>query len=75
MSPVWIKRLLTAACVLTLAGLALMVWSVVDPSVVPVMLAMMAGQGLGTVALLLFLFVVIMDLRKAKVFEDKEHKP
>lgn len=52
------------ACALTLLALALMVWSLLDPRPAPVMLAMSAGQGLGTLSLLAYLAVVVADLRR-----------
>lgn len=56
-----ISRLLKLAAVLTLIGLALMVWSMVQPTPMPVILAMSAGQGLGIVAFAMFLYCVIAD--------------
>lgn len=58
---------LRLACWLTIAALALFVWSVLDPGVIPVMIAMSVGQGLGTMATALFLWVVVTDLRRARV--------
>ena len=58
------KRLLRIACVIGLAALALIGWSLFDQGWIPVMAAMTAGQFLGTVALALFLFVVTIDLRR-----------
>ena len=49
---------------LTLIALALMVWSVLVPTPLPVMLAMTIGQGLGTAAFGIFGWVVFSDLRK-----------
>ena len=54
---------LRAACVLALAALALMVWSVVDPRPLLVVGAMSVGQGLGTLSFGAFLWVVARDLR------------
>jgi len=51
------------ACFLALAALALMAWSLVDPHPIPVILAMSAGQVLGTGSLVAFLFVVVAELR------------
>jgi hypothetical protein len=51
--------------VLTLVGLALMLWSMVEPTPLPVMLAMTVGQGIGSLAFALYLFVVVRDLRRA----------
>jgi hypothetical protein len=62
--------LLRIAAVLALVGLALMVWSVLQPTPMPVILAMSVGQGIGTLSFLLFLVVVIRDLRRKKVLEE-----
>lgn len=59
------RRLLSISCLLTLVALALMVWSVLDPRPTPVMLAMSVAQGIGTLAFLLYAFVILNDLRKA----------
>jgi hypothetical protein len=59
-------RALQVSAVLTLLAVALMVWSLVQPTPLPVMLAMTAGQGLGTLAFGLFLFVVVRDVRKGR---------
>ncbi len=62
-------RLLRASAVLTLVALALMAWSMVQPTPLPVMLAMTVGQALGTLAFALYGYVVIVDLlriRKAR---------
>jgi hypothetical protein len=72
---VWERRLLVASCLLTLVGLALIVWSVVDPRPVPVMLAMSVAQGIGTLAFLLYLTVVLLDLRRARVLGDDAAPP
>ena len=54
---------LRIAAVLTLVGLALMVWSLVQPTPLPVMLAMTVGQAVGTVAFALYLVVVVRAIR------------
>jgi hypothetical protein len=51
---------------LALVALALIVWSVVDPRPMPVILAMSAGQVLGTLSFVAFLLVVARDLRAAQ---------
>jgi hypothetical protein len=56
---------LRISAVLTLVGLAMMAWSMLEPTPLPVMLAMSAGQGIGCLAFGLYLFVVIRDLRTA----------
>ena len=60
------ERLLRTAAVLTLLALALMVWSMLQPTPLPVMLAMSVGQGIGTLAFALYGYVVIADLRRAR---------
>ncbi len=55
---------LRIAAVLTLFGLALMVWSLLQPTPLPVMLAMTVGQAFGTTAFALYLLVVIRALRR-----------
>jgi len=55
---------LRIAAVLTLAGLALMVWSILVPTPLPVMLAMTTGQGLGTTAFAIYLLIVLRHLRR-----------
>ena len=56
---------LRIAAVLTLVGLAMMAWSMLEPTPLPVMLAMSVGQGVGCLAFGLYLFVVIRDVRSA----------
>jgi hypothetical protein len=65
-------RWLRVSAVLTLLGLALMVWAILDPRATPVMISMSIGQGLGTLAFVIYLGVVIADLRRARVFSDEE---
>ena len=57
------ERLLRIACVLGLVALPLMVWSVFDPTVWPVLIALSVGQGIGTLSFALFLVVVVRDLQ------------
>ena len=52
------------AAALTILGLALMVWSLVQPTPLPVMLAMTVGQAIGTLAFGIYLYVVARDLRR-----------
>lgn len=60
------RQMLIASSLLTLLALALMVWSVLVPTPMPVMLAMSVGQGLGTMAFALYLWVVFMDLMRIR---------
>ncbi len=57
------SRLMTAACVLALAALGLIVWSLFDRRPVPVIAAMSVGQVLGTLSFAAFLLVVLGDVR------------
>jgi hypothetical protein len=65
MRPRSYRRVLQGACILALIGLSLMVWSVLQPTPMPVMVAMSVGQLFGTLSLGAFLFVVVADLRHA----------
>ena len=56
------ERLVRVAAVLALIALPLMVWSLFDPTVWPVLVALSVGQGLGTLSFLMFLVVVARDL-------------
>ena len=61
------KRLLQVSAALTLVGLALMVWSMIAPTPLPVILAMSLGQLLGTLAFGMFGYAVLVDqLRKQR---------
>lgn len=59
-------RLLVFACLLGLVGIALMSWSLFNQGWLPVMMAMSVGQGIGTLSFVLFLAVVLIDLRQAE---------
>jgi hypothetical protein len=63
--------LLRLAAVLAMVGLAFMVWGVLVPTPMPVILAMSIGQGIGTLSFMIFLLVVITDLRRAKVLDPE----
>lgn len=66
------EKILRAACFLALIAIALMVWSVLDQRPAPVVIAMSVGQVFGTLALVAFLFVVLLDLRAAKLLPGEE---
>lgn len=66
------RRVLVVACVICLLALGLMVWSLFSPTVLSVMVAMSVGQALGTLSLLLYVWVVIADLRRAHVLDEKK---
>ena len=61
---VTVRRLCQVSAVFTIIGLGLMVWSLVDPTPLPVMLAMSLGQAFGTAAFGLYLFAIMIDLRR-----------
>ena len=65
---VWLPatKLLRGAAILTLFALGLMVWSMLDPTPLPVMLAMTLGQGLGTFAFLLYGIAVLADVLRIR---------
>jgi hypothetical protein len=58
--------LLRISAVLTIVGLAFMVWSILQPTPLPVMLAMSVGQFVGMVAFGLYLYVIVVDLRRSR---------
>ena len=61
------RGILVVAAIMTLIGLALMIWSMAQPTPMPVILAMSVGQGLGILAFVLFGIVVLVDqLRKQR---------
>ena len=62
-----IERRVRRACYFALAALALICWSLVDPSPLPVIGAMTVGQVIGTLSLLWFLFAIVADLRRTYV--------
>jgi hypothetical protein len=69
------SRVLQVACVLALVALAFIIWSLVHPHPIPVILAMSAGQVLGTLSFVAFLVVVVSDLRGAQREEGEPRKP
>jgi hypothetical protein len=66
------RKILIFACVNCLFALALMAWSVIAPTPLSVMVAMTAGQGLGTISLGLYVWVVIADLRRARILDQRK---
>jgi hypothetical protein len=57
-------RLLIASALMTLLALGLMVWSVLQPTPLPTILAMSLGQVLGTAAFAMYVLAIIIDLRR-----------
>lgn len=60
------QRLITFSCVLGLVAMALMCWSVLDPTPVPVLFAMSVGQAIGTLSLLCYIAAVIVEVRRER---------
>jgi hypothetical protein len=58
--------LVRISAALTILGLALMVWSLLVPTPMPVMLAMSVGQAFGTSAFMLYLVAIVIDLRRER---------
>lgn len=54
------------SALLTLIGLAFMVWSMLAPTPLPVMLAMSVGQVIGSAAFAIYLYIVVRDLRRER---------
>lgn len=66
------ERLVRVACVLALVALPLMVWSIFDPTVWPVLIALSVGQGLGTLSFAIFLVVVARDIHLKRTMGDDD---
>ena len=58
-----IPRTIKVACILTLVSLGLISWAIVHPVPLAVIAAMSVGQGVGTLAVLLFGLVALRDLK------------
>jgi hypothetical protein len=69
------RKVLVVACILCLAGLALMAWSILAPTPLSVMVAMSLGQLVGTASFGLYIWVVISDLRDARVLRRQASIP
>ena len=54
---------LRVASVMALVALALMMWSLVDPTPPPVLIALSVGQVIGTLSFAIFVWVVVADYR------------
>lgn len=55
-----VETLVRAACVASLLSMALMSWSVFDPTPFPVMVSMTIGQAIGTLALASYVGAVLV---------------
>ena len=69
------ERALRIACVCALVALGLIVWSLLDPRALPVVVAMSVGQVLGTLSLLVYVIVVVADLRRVRIEEPPSAVP
>jgi hypothetical protein len=71
--------MLRASGVLTILALALMVWSMMQPTPLPVMLAMSVGQLIGTIAFALYGIAVAKDVfavrRARRAAAESDAKP
>ena len=61
---------LRIACGLAVVGLALMMWSLLDPRAQPVLIALSLGQAVGTLSLAIYLSVIVRERR-----DRKRHAP
>lgn len=57
---------LRIACIMALGGLALMMWSLLDPRAPPVLIALSVGQGIGTLSLAIFVRLIVRDYRERR---------
>lgn len=57
------------ACVLALVALGLMVWSQLDATPIPVIVAMSIGQAIGTLSLVYYVIAILVDFRRRRVIE------
>jgi hypothetical protein len=69
---VGLHRLVRIACGMSLLATALMVWSVLDPTPVPVMLSMSIGQVIGTLSLLAYVSAVVVHEARRR---SRSHTP
>ena len=61
---VQMTTILRISAAFTILALAMMVWSLLVPTPLPVMLAMSAGQAFGMLAFGLYLTAIVIDLRR-----------
>ena len=70
-----VVSLLRGAAILTLFALGLMLWSLFDPTPLPVILAMSLGQLLGTFAFTMYGLAVWQDVRRIRRERNKPPEP
>lgn len=59
-------KLLRVSALLTVIGLVFMVWSLLQPTPLPVLLAMSIGQAFGMLAFGIYLYVILVDIRRSR---------
>jgi hypothetical protein len=69
------RAILRTAAVAAIVAMGLMVWPMFHPDALVIMAALSIGQGLGTISLLAFIYVVIRDMRRSGVFEARTSVP
>jgi hypothetical protein len=69
------RTLLPISAVLTLIGLGLMAWSMLDPTVWPIMIAMSVGQVVGTSAFAIYIFCVLREFRRGRAMASPPPSP
>jgi hypothetical protein len=74
LAPTRRDRVLRVACVMALVGLAFMVWSVLQPTWMPVMLGLTLGQLIGTLSFASYLVVLIADLGIRRRLREHEER-
>lgn len=66
--------ILRVASVLAIVALGMMMWSLVDPTPAPVLLALSFGQVLGTISFTAFLVIIAWDrYRQWRARKQREH--
>ena len=68
MTPRNLERWLRLACVVSIVGIVLMMWALFDSSALAITMFMTAGQALGSLSLLIFVVVIVLDLKRRNVF-------
>lgn len=58
------ETLLRVAAIAALVALVLMCWGLFDPRALPIIVSLSVGQGVGTLSFLLFLIVMLRDLKR-----------
>jgi hypothetical protein len=66
-----VERLVRVACMFGLLAMALMAWSVLDPTPFPVMVAMSVGQVIGTLSLVCYIAAVFLHNRNQRATNSR----